>query len=60
MKNDNLKKSLADLKKANSKADKFINEINKKIDVLDLEYAKTVVKADINNIKTAQEILKRD
>lgn len=57
MPNDDIKKALSDLRKANDVASKFIDDLNGKINALDLEYAKMEAEDRINKAKLAKDIL---
>lgn len=55
-KND-LQKILKEIEKANTEADNFLADIDKRMAEADLEYAKLLVKENIDNLKIAKKIL---
>lgn len=55
-KND-LKNTLVEAKKTNEETRDFINNVDKKIAELDIRFAKTIIKDDINTLRTAKKIL---
>ena len=54
---DDLKNILAESKKTNKETREFISNIDKKIAELDVRFAKTIVKDDINTLRTAKKIM---
>lgn len=52
-----LQKILDEIEKANTEADNFLADIDKRIAEADLEYAKLLVKENIDNLKIAKKIL---
>lgn len=56
---NNLQQAVDDMKTANAKAKAFLEKTNKEIAELDLQYAKMLVKDDINILKTAKYILEQ-
>lgn len=55
-KND-LQKILDEIEKANAETDNFLADIDKRMAEADLEYAKLLVKENIDNLKIAKKIL---
>lgn len=52
-----LQKIVDEIEKANTEADNFLADIDKRIAEADLEYAKLLVKENIDNLKIAKKIL---
>lgn len=55
--NNQIKILLNEFKVVNKKTRDYLSEVNKKIAELDLKYAKSLVKHDINILKAARSIL---
>jgi len=53
-KND-IQKILTDLNKTNEEAKEFVKKIQKKITEIDLKYAKTLIKHDIDSLKILEK-----
>jgi len=56
---NNIKKIAADLKAVNQKAEKYLRQVDEKIAQLDLEFARILITADINQLKNARKIVKQ-
>ena len=54
---NDLQQVLEDMKSVNIKAKMFLEKTSKKIAELDLQYAKMLIKDDINTLKIAKKIL---
>lgn len=54
-----LQKLLHNMNKANEEAEKALQEIDRMISVIDLQYAKMLVKEEIDTLKTAKQILEK-
>lgn len=52
-----LQKILDEIEKANTEADNFLADIDKRMAEADLEYAKLMVKENIDTLKIAKKIL---
>lgn len=52
-----LQKLLQNMNKANEEAEKALREIDRKIGAIDLQYAKMLVKEEIDTLNTAKQIL---
>lgn len=52
-----LQKILDEIEKANTEADNFLADIDKRMAEADLEYAKLTAKENIDNLKIAKKIL---
>lgn len=50
---------LQNMNKANEEAEKALQEIDRMISVIDLRYAKMLVKEEIDTLKTAKQILEK-
>jgi len=59
MSNTNAKIVLDQIKQANRKAQRSLDEINKKMEELDFNYAKALIKDDVHLLKTARKILEK-
>lgn len=57
-KND-LQRITDEIEKANAEADSFLTDIDKRIAEADLEYAKLLIKENIDTLKMAKVILKQ-
>ena len=47
------------MKNTNARAEKFLNDMDRQIAEIDLEYAKILVKDDIGALKVAKQILEK-
>ena len=54
-----LQNLLQNMNKANEEAEKALQEIDRKIAAIDLQYAKMLVKEEIDALKTAKQILEK-
>lgn len=54
-----LQKLLQDMNKANEEAEKALREIDRKIAEVDLQYAKMLVKEEIDTLNIAKQILEK-
>lgn len=59
VKND-LQKLLQNMNRANEEAEKVLQEVDRKIAAIDLRYAKILVKEEIDDLKTAKQILEKN
>ncbi len=54
-----LQKLLHNMNKANEEAEKSLQEIDRKIAEVDLQYAKMLIKEEIDTLNTAKKILEK-
>lgn len=54
-----LQKLLHNMNKANEEAEKALQEIDRMISLVDLRYAKMLVKEEIDTLETAKQILEK-
>lgn len=54
-----LQKLLQNMNKANEEAEKSLQEIDRKIAAIDLQYAKMLIKEEIDTLNTAKQILEK-